>query len=103
MFVEKLAAHLRRADAIACLSVSVCRLVHGPGSLVQLGCFDVTVELQKKRRRVVPLLSALEHFSGLLQQSRPCERLARQPAVFGELRVIRGRACDGEATETLLQ
>ena len=63
----------------------------------------MTIELQKKRRRVVPLLAALEHFSGLIQQSRPFERLARQPAVFGELRVIRGRACDGEATEALFQ
>ena len=71
--------------------------------MVEVGCFDVTVELQKKRRRLVPLLAALEHFSGLLQHPRPLERLARQPAVFGELRVIRGRACDGEATETLLQ
>src|SRR3990172_2929567 len=63
----------------------------------------MAVELQKQRRRLLPLLSALEHLRRLLQEPGALERLAGKTSVLGELRVIRGGAGDHHAAESILE
>ncbi len=94
---------MRGAHAITRLGVDVGRLIDGTGTLIEIRGFDVAVEPEVERGGLLPLVASLEHFGRLLEEPRTLEGLSREPAVFRELGVIRRRARDRKASETILE
>ena len=103
LLVKMLASHLGGAHTVARLRVGVGGVIHRTRTLVEIGGFHMTSELEEQPRRIFPLLAALEHFRSLFEKPGALEGLPRKPAIFGELCMVGWRTRIREGIELVLQ